>query len=311
MNKQGKRPANKQGKKARETKKGATFQVTENAFLMEFLMAQMPGKSRSKVKLLLSRKQVLVDGKPTSQYNHPLKVGQGVEISKGSQASYKSVKEARDLAIVYQDAEIIVIEKPAGLLSIGTDREKRATAYSLLSNYVKEQDPENKVFVVHRLDRETSGLMMFAKNEEVKYHLQELWTNTVIERTYIAIVEGYVEEKEGVISSYLVEGKTFVVHSSQNPKAGKKAVTNFKTLQRKKGFSLLKVNLDTGRKNQIRVHMQDIGHSIVGDKKYGATVSPLRRLGLHAQQLSFSHPISGKKIAFESEIPEEFKRLFN
>ena len=310
MNRKGKAPTNKQGKKATETKKGAAFQVTENAGLMEFLMAQMPGKSRSKVKLLLSRKQVLVDGKPTSQYNHPLISGQRVEISKGIQESYKSVKEARKLSVVFEDAELIVIEKPAGLLSISTDKEKRATAYSLLSDYVKEQDPDNKIFVVHRLDRETSGLMMFAKSEEVKYHLQELWANTVIERAYIAVVEGYVEDKQGVISSYLVEGKTFVVHSSQNPKAGKKAVTNFKTLQRKRGYSLLKVNLDTGRKNQIRVRMQDIGHSIVGDKKYGATGSPLKRLGLHAQQLSFGHPISGKKIFFESEIPEVFMKLF-
>ncbi|MCY1721396.1 RluA family pseudouridine synthase [Prolixibacteraceae bacterium Z1-6] len=310
MNRKGTGAVKGKEKNPSENKKGASFQVKENTFLMEFLMAQMPGKSRSKIKLLLGRKQVLVDGKPISQFNHALTPGQKVEISKGMQETYRAVKQARELSIVYEDAELIVIEKPAGLLSIGTEKEKRATAYSLLSDYVKQQDPENKIFVVHRLDRETSGLMMFAKSEEIKYHLQELWVNTVIERTYIAVVEGYVKEDEGVISSYLVEGKTFVVHSSQNPKAGKKAVTNFKTLQRKRGYSLLKVNLDTGRKNQIRVHMQDIGHSIIGDKKYGATVSPIKRLGLHAQQLSFAHPLSGKKIFFESKIPEEFLRLF-
>lgn len=310
MDKKDKGAAKGQKTKARETNKGSGFQVKENAGLMEFLMAQMPGKSRNKIKLLLSRKQVLVDGKPISQFNHPLTPGQQVEISKGNQESFKSVKQARELSIVFEDAELIIIEKPAGLLSIGTDKEKRATAYSLLSNYVKEKDPENKIFVVHRLDRETSGLMMFAKSQEVKYHLQELWANTVIERSYIAVVEGHVEKDEGVISSYLVEGKTFKVHSSQNPKSGKKAVTHFKTLQRKRGYSLLKVNLETGRKNQIRVHMQDIGHSIVGDKKYGATVSPLKRLGLHAQQLSFVHPLSRKKIFFESKIPEIFMQLF-
>lgn len=311
MNRKGQGAAKGKDKKTAENRKGASFQVKENAVLMEFLMAQMPGKSRSKIKLLLSRKQVLVDGLPISQFNHPLVHGQNVEISKGKQETYRAVKQARALSIVYEDTELIVIEKPAGLLSIGTEKEKRATAYSLLSDYVKQQDPENKIFVVHRLDRETSGLMMFAKSEEIKYHLQELWANTVIERTYIAVVEGYVKEEEGVISSYLVEGKTFVVHSSQNSKAGKKAVTHFKTLERKRGYSLLKVNLDTGRKNQIRVHMQDIGHSIVGDKKYGATGSPLKRLGLHAQQLSFAHPLSGKKIFFESKIPDEFTRLFN
>lgn len=310
MNRKGRGAFKTRGKKAPETKSIAVFSVSENAGLMEFLMAQMPGKSRNKIKLLLSRKQVLVDGLPISQFNHPLTSGQKVEINKGSLESYKSVKQARDLSIVFEDAELIVIEKPAGLLSVGTDKEKRATAYSLLSNYVKEQNPDNKIFVVHRLDRETSGLMMFAKSEEVKYHLQELWANTVIERSYIAVVEGYVEKEEGVISSYLVEGKTFKMHSSQNPKSGKKATTNFKTLKRKRGYSLLKVNLETGRKNQIRVHMQDIGHSIVGDKKYGATTTPLKRLGLHAQQLSFSHPVSGKKIFFESKIPEVFLKLF-
>jgi len=310
MNRKGQGEAKGKDKKTAENRKGASFQVKENAVLMEFLMAQMPGKSRSKIKLLLSRKQVLVDGLPISQFNHPLVHGQNVEISKGKQETYRAVKQARALSIVYEDTELIVIEKPAGLLSIGTEKEKRATAYSLLSDYVKQQDPENKIFVVHRLDRETSGLMMFAKSEEIKYHLQELWANTVIERTYIAVVEGYVKEEEGVISSYLVEGKTFVVHSSQNSKAGKKAITHFKTLERKRGYSLLKVNLDTGRKNQIRVHMQDIGHSIVGDKKYGAIGSPLKRLGLHAQQLSFAHPLSGKKIFFESKIPEEFLKLF-
>lgn len=310
MKRKGNTPNKKQSEKGTENKRGAVFQVNENALLMEFLMAQMPGKSRSKVKLLLSRKQVLVDGKPISQFNHPLIPGQMVQISKGQQESYQSKKESRDLSIVYEDAELIVIEKPAGLLSISTDKEKRATAYSLLSNYVKEKDPDNKIFVVHRLDRETSGLMMFAKSKEVKFHLQELWVNTVIERSYIAVVEGYVEEKEGVITSYLVEGKTFVVHSSQNPKAGKKAITNYKTLQRKRGYSLLKVNLETGRKNQIRVHMQDIGHSVVGDKKYGATTTPLKRMGLHAQQLSFSHPISGKKIFLESKIPDVFMKIF-
>lgn len=310
MNRKGKKPVSDKAKSGPETKKGAMFRVKEETTLMEFLMAQMPGKSRNKIKLLLSRKQVIVDGTPISQFNHLLLPNQQVDISKGKQETYKAVKQARELEIVYEDAELIVIEKPAGLLSIGTDKEKRATAYSLLSDYVKQQDPENKLFVVHRLDRETSGLMMFAKNDEIKFHLQEMWANTVIERNYIAVVEGYVKDDEGVITSYLVEGKTFVMHSSQNPKAGKKAITNFTTLQRKRGYSLLKVNLDTGRKNQIRVHMQDIGHSIVGDRKYGATGSPLKRLGLHAQQLSFSHPLSGKKLFFESKIPEEFMRIF-
>ena len=298
---------NKQFKRASDNKRGIILQVKENVSLMEFLMAQMPGKSRSKIKFLLGNKQVLVDGKAISQFNHPLVSGQNIEISK---ERVEPEKKSREYNIVFEDEELIVIEKQAGLLSISTEKEKRATAYSLLSNHVKKQNRDNRIFVVHRLDRETSGLMLFAKNQEVKFHLQELWNNTVIERSYVAVVEGVVEKPDGVITSYLVEGKTFKVHSSQNPKYGKKAVTNYKVLKKQKEYTLLKVNLETGRKNQIRVHLQDIGHSIVGDKKYGANSSPIKRLGLHAQQLSFIQPITGKKLNFETKIPDAFLRIF-
>lgn len=295
-------------KKAVEKRANTFFRVKENSGLMDFLMLQMPGKSRNKIKLLLSNKQVLVEGKPVSQFNHQLVPGQKVEISKTRMVTI--VEEAKESNIVFEDNDVIVIMKQAGLLSISTDKEKRATAYSLLSNYVKEQHASNKIFVVHRLDRETSGLMLFAKNEEVKNKLQETWNNTILERTYIAVVEGAVEKDQGVISSFLVEGKTFKVHSSQDSKNGKKAVTNYSVLKRNTNFSLLKVNLETGRKNQIRVHMQDIGHSIIGDKKYSATTNPIKRLGLHAQQLSFIHPVSGNKMDFETKIPKEFLSLF-
>lgn len=303
MNRKDKKPY----KKAPDNRRGVIFQVTENAGLMEFLMAKMPGRSRSKIKFLLGNKQVLVDGQAISQFNHPLVPGQIIEISKGR---VQPEKKSNEFTIVFEDDHLIVIEKQSGLLSIATDKEKRATAYSLLSDHVKKQNIDNKIFVVHRLDRETSGLMLFAKREEVKRQLQDSWNDTIIERSYIAVVEGTVEKPEGVITSYLVEGKTFKVHSSQDPKRGKKAVTNYKLLKKNKGYSLLKVNLETGRKNQIRVHLQDIGHCIVGDKKYGASGSPLKRLGLHAQQLSFIHPTSGEKLDFETKIPNVFLRLF-
>lgn len=294
-------------KKPADSKKGVVFKVLEDAVLMEFLMAQMPNRSRSKIKFLLSNKQILVDGQVTSQYNHPLLPGQNIEISK---ERVQQEKKSREYNIVFEDADLIVIEKQAGLLSISTEKEKRATAYSLLSSYVKQQNGDNKIYVVHRLDRETSGLMIFAKSNEVKYHLQELWNQTVKERSYFAVVEGAVEKAEDIITSYLVEGKTFKVHSTQNPKNGKKAITNYKVVKKNRNYSLLKVNLETGRKNQIRVHMQDIGHSVVGDKKYGANGNPLKRLGLHAQQLSFIHPITGKKLNFETKIPNVFLKLF-
>ncbi len=274
---------------------------------MEFLIAQLSSKSRNNIKSLLSHKQVLIDGRPVSQFDHPLLPGQKVEISNNR---ISPEKKFREYTIVYEDQHIIVIDKMAGLLSMATENEKRATAYSLLSRHVKKQDRGNKIFIVHRLDRETSGLMLFAKSETVKDKLQERWNDTIIERTYIAVVEGTVEKQEGTITSYLSEDKVFKMHSSSNPDSGREAITHFTVIKKNSAFSLLRVNLETGRKNQIRVHMQEMGHSIVGDKKYGAVVSPIKRLGLHAQQLSFIHPVTGDKMSFETKIPRVFLRLF-
>lgn len=294
-------------RKYADKKPGIRFTVDGNTELMVFLIAQMPHKNRNNIKSLLANKQVLVDGEMIKQFNHPLSAGQVVEISKtriGGEQKFKAYN------IVFEDADIIVIEKQAGLLSIATKDEKRATAYSLLSTHVKRENRENKIFIVHRLDRETSGLMLFAKSEAVKKKLQETWNETVLDRTYLAILEGSVEKDKGTIASYLFEDKVYRVHSSQNPAKGDKAVTNYSVLKRNKGLTLMKVNLETGRKNQIRVHMQDIGHSIIGDKKYGATSSPIKRLGLHAQQLSFVHPTSGEKLHFETQKPRVFSGLF-
>ncbi len=301
-----KRKESKPRQKPQENKPGIHFKVTEDAELMLFLIDKMPHKSRNNIKSLLARKQVLVDGQMEKQFNHPLRSGQVVEISPTRMSAEQKFKE---YTIVFEDEDIIVIDKQAGLLSIATKNEKRATAYSLLSNHVKKANKENKIFIVHRLDRETSGLMLFAKNETVKHKLQETWNDTVLERTYIAVVEGEIEKPEGTIASYLFEDKVFRMHSSQSPSNGDKAVTHYSVMKKSNDYSMLKVNLETGRKNQIRVHMQDIGHSIIGDKKYGATHSPIKRLGLHAQQLSFVHPVSGQKLNFETKIPRAFQGL--
>ncbi len=285
----------------------ALFNVSESATLMEFLIANLPHKSRNNIKSLLQNKQVLVGDQPISQFNHPLVPGQKVKIS-GSRSRVE--QKFREFTIIYEDDDLIVIDKAAGLLSIATKNEKRNTAYSLLSDHVKKADAGNKIFIVHRLDRETSGLMVFAKNEEAKKRLQENWNEAVLEKNYIAVVEGVVDKKEGTIVSYLFEDKVFRMRSSQDPKKGLKAVTHFSVLKSNKNYSLLQVNIETGRKNQIRVHMQEIGHSIVGDKKYGAISSPIHRLGLHARKLVFIHPVTGEKMDFETKIPVAFMRLF-
>jgi len=301
------RPA-KIGKKKsnQDDPKDLILTVKEKGILMDFLIRELPQKNRNNIKSLLRNKQVWVDDKIVTQFNNSLVPGQKVAIS-GSRSRME--KRFREFTIVFEDDDLIVLDKAAGLLSMATKTEKRNTAFSKLSDYVKKQDPDNKIFIVHRLDRETSGLMVFAKNEKVKRLMQESWNDAVLEKSYVAAVEGNVEKKEGTVESYLFEDSVFRIHSTQNPKKGLKAVTHYSVMKSNKNYSLLQVDIETGRKNQIRVHMQDLGHSIVGDKKYGATSSPIRRLGLHAQKLAFIHPVTGEKLSFESKTPLAFLRL--
>jgi len=280
--------------------------VKENALLMTFLLQNLKHKNRDNIKALLRNKQVWINGQTISQFNHELLPGQQVLI-KWKQGAVGDLY--KNLRIVYEDESIVVIDKQAGLLSISAGNEHE-TAYSIMSRHVKLQDPGNRIFIVHRLDRDTSGLMMFAKSENVQSLLQKEWQTNIRERTYTALVEGNVDKPEGTISSYLYESKAFIMYSSQDPSKGELAITHFRVIKRGKNFSLLELNLHTGKKNQIRVHMQDIGHSIAGDKKYGATGNPIGRLGLHASVLSFSHPITGSSLRFVSKTPTKFLRLF-
>ncbi len=283
------------------------FTIDHEDTLLAFLLAKLPQKGRKLVKAVLKAGQVSVNGRPVSQFDQPLLPGQRVEVC-WQQAAAPT--PAPGLKIVHEDAELIVIDKPSGLLTVATDKEKRKTAYALLSDYVKARDPENKIFIIHRLDRETSGLLMFAKNETIKRQVQETWEATIAERTYVAVVEGQVQPAEGTVTSWLTESKAFIVYASQNPRLGKKSVTHYKKILESPDFSLVKLNLETGRKHQIRVHMQEIGHPVIGDVKYGASANPIRRLGLHAQVLAFTHPKTGKLWRFETPIPEKFLRLF-
>ncbi|HWD91772.1 MAG TPA: RluA family pseudouridine synthase [Verrucomicrobiae bacterium] len=273
--------------------------------LLKFLFAQMPEKSRTAVKSLLEHRQISVGGETITQFNHPLVVGQTVEIRRAGDAEH-----AQSAAkIIFEDTHLIVIEKRAGLLSIATEMEREKTAYSLLSEHVKRAHSRNRIFVIHRLDRETSGLMMFAKNQDVQAMLQGDWRESVLERTYVAVVEGLPAKPQGTVTSWLKENKSLQIISSPTPDGGQKAVTHYRLLRSGPKYSLVELTLETGRKNQIRVHMQDLGHSVVGDKKYGAANNPIRRLALHAQVLSFRHPVTGKTLRFESPMPKEFTVL--
>jgi 23S rRNA pseudouridine1911/1915/1917 synthase len=215
--------------------------------------------------------------------------------------------------ILFEDKYLIVVEKSAGLLSIGTAKERSKTAYSILSDYVKKQHPGNKIFVVHRLDRDTSGLMLFAKNQDIQSLMQTNWRFAVNQRKYTGVLEGVPQtgdgSGQGTVTSYLWESKALIVYASPNPEDGIKAVTHYKILKSSEHYSLAEFKLDTGRKNQIRVQMNSIGYPIAGDLKYGGHVSPIKRMALHASVLAFTHPVSGEQMLFESETPKEFLRL--
>lgn len=284
-----------------------TFIVIEARPLLEFLLEQFPKKGRNKVKAMLTRRQVSVDDLVATRHDHPLEAGQRVVVRDAAGAAGDLLHGVR---ILFEDSDLIVIDKPAGLLSIASEGEKERTAYRVLTDYVRRSDSRQRIFVVHRLDRETSGAMMFAKREAVQQALQNRWKDAVTERSYLAVVQGRLSQPEGTITSWLKESKTLTMMSSGRPGDGLKAVTHYRVLRAESEFSLLEVRLDTGRKNQIRVHMQSLGHSVVGDRRYGSTKDPLGRLGLHARVLSFRHPITDEILRFETEIPPSFRRLF-
>lgn len=215
------------------------------------------------------------------------------------------------LKIIYEDDEIIVINKPAGLLTISTEKEKEKTAFHMVLNYVKTEDPEARIFVVHRLDKDTSGIVMFAKNPELKEAFQENWNELVSLRQYIAIADGIFEKKEDTITSYLAETRTHLIYSTQNKLDGKMAITHYKVINENKDFSLVEVKIDTGRKNQIRVHLKESGHPVAGDKKYGSITDPIKRMALHCSTLTLKHPFTGKELSFSAHPDNRFYSLFN
>ena len=282
------------------------FEVADQSILIDFLCRVMPDRKRSSIKQLLKFGSVMVNGNVTSQFNVPLNQGDTVKVNltRAFPVFYN-----RRVKIVYEDDDIIVIEKGYGLLSMGNEKIKDGTAYSILKDYLKEKDPRNKIFIIHRLDRDTSGLMMFAKTIEAKEAMQHNWNNMVLERTYLAVVEGKVEEESGTVKSYLAENSQMEVYSTDDPENGQLAVTRWKKLASGNGYTLMEVSLDTGRKNQIRVHMKDIEHPIAGDRKYGAKSSPIHRLALHAQTLRFVHPVTRRDMRFETPIPTSFEKM--
>jgi 23S rRNA pseudouridine1911/1915/1917 synthase len=272
--------------------------------LLDILLLLVPGASRRTLRQMLSRERVRVNGILCTRADHPVRSGDVLEI--GPRKTPSKLPDGLD--IIYEDGEILVVHKPAGMLTVATIDERERTAYAYLQRHLKERAPKQRLFVVHRLDKFASGVLVFAKAENVKSILQGEFSRHEIQRKYWAIVEGIVAKYRGTIRSRLAENRSLRVHSTEDQRRGKTAVTHFRVLRRLHDATALEVTLETGRKNQIRAHLSEMGHPIVGDRAYGSRQDPLGRLGLHAFQLGFTHPVRGIPLLFRTEPPPEFVR---
>lgn len=268
--------------------------------LLPFLLSHQKGKSRNNIKALLTRGQVLVDGQAVTRHDHPLVPGQTVSLRPRLQGG--------DLPfpLLYEDADLLAIDKPAGLLSTANEREQERTAFRAVSDWLRDRG-EGRAFLVHRLDRDTSGVLLFAKSEAVQQRFQNEWNTLIRRRGYRAVVEGAPPEPAGTIRTQLRENRIHRVYSVRS--GGKTAVTHYQVERLGADYALLAVAIDTGRKNQIRVHFSELGCPVAGDKVYGAATDPLGRLCLHAHELSFAHPVNGAELLLRSETPRGFSRL--
>ena len=286
----------------------ATFTVEHPAELLTFLFDFHPDVKRTKVRQWLKHGSVQVNGQTVTRANQLLQTEDVVSIlPKGEVIAHGNL--APGMKVVFEDASVIVIEKPESLLSIATETEREKTAYAFLTDYVRRGNPHqpDRVWVVHRLDREVSGLMVFAKTEAAKQSLQARWSES--DKRYFAVVEGAPPAEQGVLRSHLDESQVFKVYSSAPNERTRHAVTDYRLIRRLEKVALLELTLETGRRNQIRVHLADAGCPIVGDKKYGARTNPAKRLALHACSLQFAHPLTGEVLKFESPLPKELARL--
>lgn len=287
------------------------FSISEKTFLQDFLFTVLKDLKKTKIKQILKFGSVHVNGREVTWYRHPLKPGDKVEILGKERASAERSKAELGLVIVYEDEDLLVVEKPAGLLTMGTEREKEATLYFMLNEYErsKVKNGKGRVYIVHRLDRDASGLIVFAKNDATKRALQGRWE--LVTKKYYAITEGAPKETSGTVENYLREDDFKRVYSvSKNHPEAQRAVTHYRVLRENGGYALLEVTLETGRKNQIRVHLSGLGCPIMGDEKYGAKSDPFRRLALHACLLSFPHPATSELKTFRSPLPAPFKKIF-
>lgn len=284
-----------------------TFKVVEPAQLIAFIMEKMHGVSRNRAKALISNRVVLVNNTITTHPLAELKPGDVVQLDR---SKHKKSFHCKELDIVFEDPYLFIIDKHPGLLSM-SNNSRQQTVQTVLNRYLEKGGGRNTSHLVHRLDRDTSGLMVYAKDVQTQQSLINSWQQLVTDRRYLALVKGEFQQTRGRIQSWLTEDKKFITHSSPVDNGGKYAVTHYNVLVSSNGYSLVECELETGRKNQIRVHMADLGHPVVGDRKYGSDEDPMRRLGLHAYMLCFTHPVTGKHLRFETPVPFCFEKLLS
>lgn len=282
------------------------FEVDKECGLLEFLLANVK-ESRTKVKATLQGQGIKVNGKCVTQFDYRLKPGMKVAVSKTKRN--QEVFKSRYVKVVYEDAWLVVVEKAVGVLSMAAGHSS-LNVKAILDDYFRKSRQSCRAHVVHRLDRDTSGLMVYAKDIETEQILEHNWHDIVYDRRYVAVVSGEIVEEGGTVANWLKDNKAYVTYSSPYDNGGKYAVTHFHVLARTTEHSLVEFKLETGRKNQIRVHSADIGHPVCGDPKYGNGDDPLHRLCLHAYMLCFVHPATGERMEFETPVPTAFRRLF-
>ena len=300
----------------------AVYKVNRSDELLAFLLRKC-NTSRNNVKSLLSGRQVLVNGSVVTQFDFPLAKDDEVKISKksvrGTTAPSPVKNKTKDprkqtqekpqpIKIIYEDDDFIAIDKPAGLLSVESDKQTES-AFSCVFEYLKQKDKRARPYILHRIDKETSGVLVFAKNPKIYSMLKMHWNELVTLREYIAVAEGVFEKQADTVISYLKENKNNLVYSTQDI-TGQKAVTHYEVRRQTQDYALLSVKIDTGRKNQIRVHLHSLGHAVVGDDKYPSNKNPLKRLGLHAVKLEFIHPVTKELLSFSAPVPALFMTLF-
>ena len=293
---------------AYDSKRGmyAVYTVEEDAQLLDWLIANLKGLSRNKVKDTLHGRGIKVNGKIVTQFDYPLTRGMKISVSKSKK---NDTFKSRYVNLVYEDPYLVVIEKKPGILSMAAGH-KSLNVKTVLDDYFRQTKQRCTAHVVHRLDRDTSGLMVYAKDMQTEQTLEHEWHNIVYDRRYVAVVSGEMEEDEGTIANWLKDNKAYVTYSSPVDNGGKYAVTHFHVLDRTTEHSLVEYKLETGRKNQIRVHSADMNHPVCGDVKYGNGDDPIHRLCLHAYMLHFFHPVTRARMEFETPIPSQFRMLF-